>query len=74
MYKNLINSSVPTAVGFIKWVTHHLNDQINETLSVIVQLKYFGIVITNIYIAIHVIRTNIYKILSFKILNSCFLF
>lgn len=52
----------------------HLNDQIMETLSVIVELKYFGIVITNTYIAIHVIKTNIYKILSFEILNSYFFY
>lgn len=50
----------------------HLNDQIKETLSVIVELKYFGIVLTNTYIVIHVIQTNIYKILSFEILNSYF--
>lgn len=41
-------------------------------MSVIVELKYFGMVITNTYIVIHVIQTNIYKILSFEILNSNF--
>lgn len=52
----------------------HLNDQIKETLLVLVELKFFGIVITNTYIAIHVIQTNINKILSFEIRNSYFYF